>query len=242
MLLALVLVGSTTLVQAQSFPGSGEFNGALLKIFGEIKAFTAKADLKVVDQGQKETVTTPADVTLLDERARFDIDLTQMKSANMPPEAVVPLKAAGMARVVTIARPDLKQVLLIYPDAKSLLRMPMPDKDVQTAKADVKVEKTALGKETIDGHACQKTKLILTDATGSKTEATTWNAADLKDFPIQIQTVDKGNTVVIKFREVKFDKPAATLFDAPPGYKEYKNTQDMMQEMMMKMMGGAQGR
>jgi hypothetical protein len=228
---------------AQNFPGAGDFNGSLLKLFGENKAFSAKGDLRALDKSQKETVSTPMDVSVLDDRARFELDLTKMKSANMPAEAIAPLKASGMSRVVTVARSDLKQVLVIYPDAKSMLRMPMEDKDVQSAKSALKLDKTPLGKETIDGHACQKNKITMTDASGTKTEATTWNATDLQDFPIQIQTVDKGNTVVIKFKDVKFNKPDAKLFEAPTGYKEYKNTQEMMQDMMTKMMGGAaQGR
>jgi len=234
---ALLLALTSQCMLAQDFPGTGDFNGSLLKLFGDIKAFSAKADLRKLDEAQRETVSTPVDISMLDERARFDIDLTQMRNAEMPAQAIAPLKAAGMARVVTLARPDLKQMLVMFPDAKSVLRMAMPEKDLQNAKAGSKSESTPLGKEIIDGHSCQKNKVTMTDAAGVKTEATTWNAADLKDFPLQIQTLDKGSTVIIKFKDVKFNKPDAKLFEAPSGYKEYKNIQDMMQDMMTKMIG-----
>lgn len=227
---------------AQNVPGGGDFNSSLLRLFGEHKAFTAKASLQSLDEKQTETVSTPVDISLLEDRARFDIDLTLMKSANMPPSAIAPLKASGMAHVVTVSRPDLKQVLVIYPDAKSMLRMPMADKDVQASKAPPKLEKAELGKETINGHPCLKHKVTLTDASGATIVATTWNASDLKDFPVQIQTTDKGKTVVIQFNDIKLGKPEAALFEVPTGYKEYKNTQEMMQEMMMKVMGGQLGR
>jgi hypothetical protein len=43
------------------------------------------------------------------------------------------------------------------------------------------------------------------------------------------------------FKDVKLAKPDASLFDPPAGYKHYDNLQQMMQQEMMKRMGGGMG-
>ena len=49
-------------------------------------------------------------------------------------------------------------------------------------------------------------------------EAVTWNAADLKDFPLQIEMKEKDNTVRMRFTQVRFVKPDAKQFDLPATY------------------------
>ena len=101
-----------------------------------------------------------------------------------------------------------------------------------------KIEKTAAGKETIDGHPCVKNKIVVTDAKGKKTEGFVWNASDLKDFPIQVEVHSDKTVTTIHYTEPKFEKPEAKLFDTPAGYTKYASMQQMMQAAMMKMMGG----
>jgi hypothetical protein len=145
----------------------------------------------------------------------------------MDAETAKLFKQAGMARVVSLARPDLKQVLVIYPDAKSLLRMPMSDEAALLSASAPKVEKTVLGSETIDGRSCQKTKVVFTEK-GKSTEAVAWFAKDMQDFPVQIQSGEGGNKNTIRFSEVTLKAPEANLFEVPRGYKEFKDTEEMM--------------
>ena len=74
------------------------------------------------------------------------------------------------------------------------------------------------------------------DESGKAQEFTVWNATDLKDFPIQFETTEKGNTVHCKYRDIQFTKPDARLFDAPAGFKSYPDMQEMMMSMMQKFM------
>lgn len=223
-------------------PGNGapgEMNAAMLRLFEGHKGFQAKAEVKVSDPAQKEVLKSPMEMVLSENKARFVIDLAQATGSSITPETIQMLKSAGMSQMVSIARPDLKQVLMIYPAQKSILRMPMNEKNVKAAVNDVKVTKTELGKETIDGHACVKHQVKVTDADGNVTEATTWNASDLKDFPVQIEGKEKGMTTLLRFKDVRFAKPDDALFDAPTGYKEYKNMMEMMQSAMQGMGVGA---
>jgi hypothetical protein len=101
------------------------------------------------------------------------------------------------------------------------------------------MDKSSLGKETVDGHPCEKNKITMTDSDGKTTEALVWNASDLKDFPVQVQMKEKSDTVILLYKNVQFTKPAATQFDAPTGYTVYNSMQEFSAGMMQKMMGAA---
>lgn len=215
--------------------GAGAMNAALLKLFGDIKAFSAKADVQVLDASNKEVASMPMNFAFLDGKIRVEIDMSQAKSASMPPGAAEQLKQMGMAQVVSIVRPDKQQIYVMYPDQKSMMTMPLA---AEEAGKDTKLDKTELGKETIDGHACVKNKVVLDDGKGQKMEAITWDATDLKKFPIRIQTKEKENTSVVDFKNVQFTKPEASKFDPPTGYTAYNSPQELMQGMMTKVMQG----
>ena len=51
-------------------------------------------------------------------------------------------------------------------------------------------------------------------------QATTWNATDLKDFPIQIEMKESGNSTIMHFMNVKLVTPDPQLFEIPAGFKE----------------------
>ncbi len=216
-------------------------SAALTRLFGDVKAFTAKADIQVLDEAQKEKVSLPMDFALLDSSVRVEMDLTQMKNKDMPPGAAESLKQMGIAHIVSVIRPEKKAVFVIYPNQKSVLTMPMSAEDAAAAEKAPKIEKTELGKETVDGHACVKNKVVITDDKGKTLEATTWNATDLKDFPVRIQTKDAQNTSIVHFKDVQFTKLEASQFDIPAGYTQYSDPQEMMMGIMKKSMEQGQG-
>ena len=86
-----------------------------------------------------------------------------------------------------------------------------------------------------------KNKVVISDAKGGKRVALVWNAKALKDFPIQIQLDQDGQTMIMRFKDVRFEKPDAKQFEVPAGYTRYDSFQLLMQGAMMKMMGGAAG-
>ncbi len=227
----LVAVGllSTSPARAQ-MPGAGPGAGmsaALAKLFGDVKAFSAKAQVQV-SEGDKQVMKMPMNFSMLDDKMRVEMDMTQVDNSSAPPGMVDQLKQMGMAQVISIVRPDKKQAYVIYPERKTVLAMPMP---AETSK-DAKFQKTPLGKETVDGHPCVKQKWTIPDEKGGTVEPITWNATDLKDFPIRIETKDKGNTSTITFSNVQLTRPDARLFEPPGSYKQYNSPQEMMQGLM----------
>src|SRR5437762_3731520 len=104
-LLALASIASFTTLAQQAQMGVGSppgWNAAMIRLFGDIKAFSAKAELRVLDKSGKETITLPMTFALLDRKVRMDIEMTQMKGPQVPPEQVASLKQMAMDRLACV--------------------------------------------------------------------------------------------------------------------------------------------
>lgn len=218
----LVLATSAAVAQVASTGSPTGINTAFVKLFGTAGAFSAKVETQVFDQTQKETVRMPMDFALLDGKVRIEINLAQMEAKDLPASAVAALKQSGMDRVISVFRPDKKVTSVLYPGIQSYVNIPLAKGEVEAAGKSLKLEKTALGKETLDGHACVKNKAVVKSDQGQVLEAITWNAADLKDFPLLIEIKEKQNTVRMHFTQVQFAKPDAKQFDVPATYGPMK--------------------
>lgn len=232
-LLALAFAAFAPFCHAQGSPSSG-INASLLKFFGNTKAFTAKGDVRVTDDAGKEVSTIPVNWALLNGTLRADMDLSQLKATMASPESSAMIKQMGMDKLQLLMSSASNTTLMIYPGLQAYA--PASDKSLT---GEEKVETTDLGKEPLDGHPCVKKKLTTTDAKGRVHEALVWTATDLKDFPIQMQTKEKKNTITIKFSAPSLEKPDAKLFEIPANYTRYDSVQALMQAAMMKMFGGA---
>jgi hypothetical protein len=215
-----------------------KFGGDLTRLFGTNSAFTAALEMRTKGGPTDEEMIIPGKLTFDNGKARFEIDVTQMKGAPMPPGAAAQMKAMGMEKMISISRPDKKIGYLLYPGLRAYVEMPM--QEAQSEPSDYKLQTTELGKETIHGHACVKNKAVVTDKQGNQHESTVWNATDLKGFPVKIETAEGGAQVTMQFEEVKLGKPAAAQFDAPSDFTQYENPMKMMQQEMMKRNSGGQ--
>ncbi|MCX8091697.1 MAG: DUF4412 domain-containing protein [Verrucomicrobiae bacterium] len=233
------LLGAAPALAQSPFGGSpASVNAALTKLFGDIKAFSARAEVKVYGSNQTEKIVAPLEVALLDNKFRTEVDVTQMRNKDLPPGALDGMKQLGMERTISVVRPDKKANYLIFPGAKAYVNLTLPQEELDLYEKSVKVEKSALGKETLDGRACVKHKVLITDPAGRKHEATVWNATDLKDFPVQVLVKEGDDTVIMRYRDIKLGAPDAKLFEPPAGFKEYSDVQALMQALMLKIMSG----
>ncbi len=238
-LAGLLLGKSAANAQIPGAAGPAGMSAALTKLFGANTAFSAKGDMQVTDASHQEMAFWPMDFSVLDRRIRVEIDLTQTRNKDMPAGTAATLKKIGMSEVISIIRPDKKQVYVIYPDQRVMLAMPLPREDYEGSEKAPKITKTALGKETIDGHPCVKNRVLISGANGQSAEAITWDATDLKDLPIQIQTQEKDSTSLIRFKQIQFARPAEGLFEPPSGFTRYDNPDDLKMGVMKKMMDSA---
>jgi hypothetical protein len=234
---ALLFVASPAAAQ----PGGGgmqgpQFSGAMEKLFGEHKAFSASLDLQTDGGSPGKVITMAGRIAILNGMSRVEMDLTQMKGVDMPPEAMAQMKQMGMDKMVTVSAPDAKVMRMMYPSMKAYLEMPLPD-SAATPASDYKMETTEIGSETEAGHPCVKSKVVVTGTDGVAHESTVWRAKDMDKFPVKIDLTESGNHMTMTFNDVKLEKPEASQFAAPTGYKKY----DSMTSLIMSRVGGGQG-
>lgn len=230
------LFGLSLAVSAQvggAGPGSA-FDVAFTKLFGDIKGFSAKADVSLKEA--KGVTTLLANFAMLEDKIRMDMDLAQIKGPEVPADMAEQLKAMGMDKISTIVDKQTKRVQLIYPTAKAYTDMPLPKEQAAALEKEPKIERSKLGEEKVEGHDCAKYRYTFEDDQGKKREALVWQAAKLKDFPVKIQTTEKGNEVTILYKDIKLDRPAADLFAVPAEYTKYAGMMELMQGVMMKQM------
>ena len=99
------------------------------------------------------------------------------------------------------------------------------------------MEKIKIARETIEGTACDKTKVVAKADNGEKYESLVWYAPTLKQFPLRIQMNQQQSTVVLQYRDVKLVRPDARQFEAPAGFTRYNSVEELMQTAMMKILG-----
>lgn len=192
----------------------------------------------MLDKAGKETMNLKMKFALLDNKIRLDVDLAQLKSAEINPQMVASLKQVGMDKLVSIVRLDRKSTLVVYPALQAYTEVPMSSEDAADLAKEFTVQKTALGAETLDGHPCQKNKMVVTDPKGARQEALVWNARDLQDFPIQMQMMQSDGTVLLRYTDVRLTRPEAAQFEAPPGFAKHEGMEKLMQAAMLKTLGG----
>jgi hypothetical protein len=213
-----LLAGTSGWAQMPTTGSGTGVNAAFVKLIGSVGPFTAKVETRVLDRSQNQLVRMPMDFTFLEGKVRLDMDLSKAESKDFTPAILAKLKQSGMDHFFSIFRPDKKVTYLVYPGVQSYQEMAQSPAETEAAEKGLKVEKTALGKDTLDGHACTKSKVIVKGSKGTLLNAVAWNATDLKDFPILVEMKEDDKTVRMHFTDLRFVKPEAKQFEVPAGY------------------------
>ncbi len=217
-------------------PDTGE---RLTRLFGKHPAFTATAHVVTTDANGKEKENTQMNYAFLDGKLRTEINPAQTKAGRKRPQEMAMADDMGFGQMVVLVLPEKKLSYMIFPGLKSYCEIP-PSAATLSASKPAKVETTDLGEEKIDSHPCVKQKVVITSESGEVEEMLQWAAHDLKGFPIQTQMPNGKDTVTTTFRDVKFNKPDAALFELPADFKRYANMQEMMMGAMQQMMRDTQ--
>lgn len=218
-------------------PMGPQISASMAKLFGDNSAFSATMENQIKSP-QGDTMVLPGKISFDSGKSRFEMNLSEARGRQMPPQAAAQMKAMGMDNLIAISRPDKKAAYIVYPGLQAYAESPIQDPDAGKPASDFKVESTELGKETIDSHSCVKAKTVVTDSNGDKHESTVWKATDLKDFPVKIEITERGQPMTLLFKDVKLSKPDSELFEPPVDFKKYNSVPDLMQQEIMKKMGG----
>lgn len=210
---------------------SGGVDSALIKLFGDSPTFSATATVQVLDANHTEWLRMPGIFNALNGKFRLDVDKGQIKSSKLPPGAVALDKHIGTDKVSSVTRTDTHLIYIIYPNAKSYVNMPLMGQDA--IPANQKLTRSAQGHEKINGHACVKYHCVVRNQKGAVLlDALTWNATDMHDFPLRIETKENGNTTIMQFQQVSFANPDARLFEAPAGYQRFNDPNTLLEAVM----------
>jgi len=226
------LIASVSLAQMPGGQPPPDPCAALAKFFSRDAEFTALAKVIVTGKKARDNQTMTMRFAVSGRKMRNEMDMTKM--GNVSPRDLAGMKQMGMDQMVILALPEKSATYMVFPNLKSYCDMPASGK----GNPEGKLEKTALGTDTVEKHACTKSKLTFTDKDGKTAEAIVWEATDLKNFPIQYQTVENEQTTTTTFSDIKMDKPDASLFVLPESYKKYGNMQEMMMGNMQRLMQG----
>jgi hypothetical protein len=227
--LASLLVGFTV-VTARAQPGRGlpgpSWDGAMAKLFGYNTSFSATLEFHMT-QPSGEEMTMSGKMSHVEGKARVEMDMSTMMGSRVPPQAAARMKQMGMSRMISLTRRDQNLTYMVYPDMKAYAAIPFGESN--TPASEFHAESTKLGEESIDGHDCIKNKMVVTGPNGFSKESTVWNATDMKQFPIKIETTTKeGRTIVMLFKDVKLEKQDDALFDPPADFTKYDSVTSMM--------------
>ncbi len=238
-LFALLLVSLASVAHAQmpGTPDAGMFSASLKKILGPHTAFSATTDVHIFNKAGQETTAMTMGFATLGGNARIDVDTSALRTKDVPADLIAQFKSMGMDKMFTIVRPDKKITYVIYPGLKSFAEIPMSAEETSARAEDLTMEKTILGKDTVDGHPAQKIKAVLTGKNKERKEYLVWNATDLRDFPVKLQMTEGPTTMVMTFRSLKLTAPEAKQFEAPSGYTKHPSIEQLVQTELMKRMG-----
>jgi hypothetical protein len=214
-------------------------DASTVKLFGENTLFSAVLQLQTENPKSSDPMTVPGKIYFDHGKSRFEMNISEATGGMMSPATAAGMKSMGLDKTIMISRPDKRTAYQVYPGMQAYVETQLTTSEASSATNDSKLEMTELGKETLDGHPCVKSKAVVTSKDGTKTESLVWQATDLKQFPLRIERTEGRMNVIMIFRDIDFSKPAPELFDPPTASTKYDSMQAMAQAILLKRIGGA---
>ncbi len=121
-------------------------------------------------------------------------------------------------------RGDKKTSYTLYPSAKKYI----VHTETEQPDEKPKVDKVKVGSETIDGHPCDKYKVVITMKDGRSQEGFIWNARDLGGMSIRSEVENKDFKMTTELKKVVLKSSPASVFEIPQGYTEAKSFMEVM--------------
>lgn len=212
---------------------------ALSEFFSDSREFSARAELSLPNRSPGDSI--PIGLAMSEGRMRWQLNMSQVRSAHFPPERIALLKQMKLDSVILYLQPD-SQLMAAFPRMKAWVETPPPKaKNIQEA-AQSKIggmKKTPLGKETVDGHPCLKYRLTVPEENNPNQVAVTWEATDLNNLPIKVMVKIEGQIYGLQLRNILPGKSDERLFQPPPGYTKSASFTSLFQESWLRNLGNS---
>lgn len=85
--------------------------------------------------------------------------------------------------------------------------------------------------EKVNGHPCTQELLTIALNDGSQSQITVWRATDLHGMPVRIRSDGGTARFLIDLTDVRFQEPAAKLFEIPADFTKYESPKAMFDEL-----------
>ena len=137
---------------------------------------------------------------------------------------------------IAISRMDKKVVWILMPSQKMYMEQLFDPSKVMSSpeKVQGEVERTPLGKDTVDGKTTDKYKVTY-QMEGTKNEMFQWIESG-SNLPIKSAAVDGSWSV--EYRNIKTGPQPDSLFEVPADYKKFSMDMPDMGKMMKDMGNG----
>lgn len=127
----------------------------------------------------------------------------------------------GGMNMVNITRHDKKVVWVLMPETKTYMEMPMGSQSSPGDLSSYKMENSEVGKETMNGMATTKSKLVMTGQDDTKFGGFMWSTKEGIMVKMDTIAIEKGEKMRMKqeLTNIKIGKQDPQLFEIPPGYQ-----------------------
>ncbi|MBM3870255.1 MAG: hypothetical protein FJ392_04725 [Verrucomicrobia bacterium] len=213
---------------------------ALSEFFSDTRAFTAGVEMTLPAPGGGDGMKLPFGVAMADGKMRWELNLANVKSVELPPEAVASIREMGLDRMFFIFLPG-KPLTLVLPGMKSYVEMPMPKPEgiqQQAAEKIGRLEKKELGRETVAGQPAVKYAVQIPGDDGT---AIVWQATNLQNLPVKIVITKDKQTYQLQLSNIKLGQPAAAYFALPVGFVKQADLNAVIQAAAMKAFSSGVG-
>jgi hypothetical protein len=204
----------------------------------ETPEFSARANIGVFNQGKLQ-MSYMQDFAVTADRMCQDIDVMSM--AQIPAEQRAAMKQAHLDKVVIITRIDTKTVYVVFPRLRAYSSFPIPDDvldEISTRKEALKIQKTDLGTETVNGRFCTKTLVTVSETNHPTEQAVVWSAANLQPIPCKIEISAGGQVTQFHFGKVEAGTPNAAAFEVITNYVRFSNVNAITRYAIDKLQKG----
>ncbi len=184
------------------------------------KDFTAVVHSVSLNKGNNQSWALDAPLWITGQKMKMEMDMTQAMAALGAKNA----EQSPTSRMTMLNRGDKKTGYTLYPNVQKYLV------HAETGEQGEKpvVEKTKVGSETIDGHPCDKFRVVITTKDGKSQEGFIWNAKDLGGMTIRSEVESKDFKMTTELKKVVLKSSPASVFEIPQGYTEAKSFMDLM--------------
>lgn len=213
---------------------------ALSEFFSDTRAFTGGVELTLAAPAGGESVKVPFGIAMADGKMRWELNLADVKNADLTPEAVASLKQLGLDRVAFLYLPG-KPLTLVVPGMKAYVEVAMPAATAVQQQAQQKVgrlEKREIGRETIAG---QPTVKYAVKVPGDDGSATVWQATNLQNLPVKMAITKEKQTYQFQLSNVRLGAPDPRYFEVPAGLTKAADLNAVIQAAAMRSLSGVVG-